>query len=300
MLLINDAFMEEKMKCDKCKKNEAKIKLDNTENLCLDCYNKVVSELIGIKDIEDYSKDIYIYDNNGKLRQFSIYHMFFGDKISWLAKEVNGSYEFSIIEDAYSDQTKAINKLCFKTIKGVTNKTLRESNEDYYIDNALHRGNKQYSLNDYGVIQISDDEDGRACFIIDGMEISHEELATLLTQFTGFNLEYKIKDITEDIDVFKDKYKYLTDEEKTNYWNKFERILNRFVDNDFISYKLIKFFDEEFWEYTELLKELIQYGNIEFAIDLGQKIKAKLLSIDTDDDYFPEYEIDVIDDILKL
>lgn len=288
------------MKCDKCKKNEAKIKLDNTENLCLDCYNKVVSELIGIKDIEDYSKDIYIYDNNGKLRQFSIYHMFFGDKISWLAKEVNGSYEFSIIEDAYSDQTKAINKLCFKTIKGVTNKTLRESNEDYYIDNALHRGNKQYSLNDYGVIQISDDEDGRACFIIDGMEISHEELATLLTQFTGFNLEYKIKDITEDIDVFKDKYKYLTDEEKTNYWNKFERILNRFVDNDFISYKLIKFFDEEFWEYTELLKELIQYGNIEFAIDLGQKIKAKLLSIDTDDDYFPEYEIDVIDDILKL
>jgi hypothetical protein len=292
--------MEGKMKCDKCKKNEAKIKLDNTENLCLDCYNKVVSELIGIKDIEDYSKDIYIYDNNGKLRQFSIYHMFFGDKISWLAKEVNGSYEFSIIEDAYSDQTKAINKLCFKTIKGVTNKTLRESNEDYYIDNALHRGNKQYSLNDYGVIQISDDEDGRACFIIDGMEISHEELATLLTQFTGFNLEYKIKDITEDIDVFKDKYKYLTDEEKTNYWNKFERILNRFVDNDFISYKLIKFFDEEFWEYTELLKELIQYGNIEFAIDLGQKIKAKLLSIDTDDDYFPEYEIDVIDDILKL
>ena len=204
------------------------------------------------------------------------------------------------MEDAYSDQTKAINKLCFKTIKGVTNKTLRESNGDYYIDNALHRGNKQYSLNDYGVIQISDDENGRACFIIDGMEISHEELATLLTQFTGFNLEYKIKDITEDIDVFKDKYKYLTDEEKTNYWNKFERILNRFVDNDFISYKLIKFFDEEFWEYTELLKELIQYGNIEFAIDLGQKIKAKLLSIDTDDDYFPEYEIDVIDDILKL
>ncbi|MDD3227530.1 MAG: hypothetical protein PHG56_08315 [Tissierellia bacterium] len=288
------------MKCDKCKKNEAKIKLDNTENLCLDCYNKVVSELIGIKDIEDYSKDIYIYDNNGKLRQFSIYHMFFGDKVSWFAKEVNGSYEFSIMEDAYSDQTKAINKLCLKTIKGVTNKTLRESNEGYYIDNALHRGNKQYSLNDYGVIQISDDENGRACFIIDGVEVSQEEFASLLTQFAGFNLEYKIKDITEDIDVFEDKYNYLTDEEKTNYWNKFERILNRFVDNDFISYKLIKFFDEEFWEYTELLKELIQYGNIEFAIDLGQKIKAKLLSIDTDDDSFPEYEIDVINDILKL
>ena len=58
------------MKCDKCKKNEAKIKLDNTENLCLDCYNKVVSELIGIKDIEDYSKDIYIYDNNGNKGQY--------------------------------------------------------------------------------------------------------------------------------------------------------------------------------------------------------------------------------------
>lgn len=33
---------------------------------------------------------------------------------------------------------------------------------------------------------------------------------------------------------------------------------------------------------------------------MNTRIKAKLLSIDTDNDYFPKYEIDVIDDILKL
>lgn len=288
------------MKCDKCKKNEANIILDNTDNLCVECYNEVVSGWIGIKDIKDYSKDIYIYDNNGTLRQFSIYHMFFGDKIAWFAKEVNGSYEFSVMEDAYGDQTEAINKLCLKTIKGVTNKTLSESNEGNYIDNALHRGNKQYSLNDYGVIHISDDEEGRACFIIDGMEVSQEELASLLSQFAGFNMEYKIKDVTDDIEVFRDNYNYLTCEEKTNYWNKFEHILNRFIDNNnFLSYKRVGFFDEEFWEYTDLLKELIQNGNAEFAIELGQNIKERLKSIDTDDDCFPDYEISVIDDILE-
>lgn len=138
------------MKCDKCKKNEANIILNNTDKLCFDCYNKIASGWIGIEDFEDYSRDIYIYDNDGSLRQFSVYYMIFGDKISWFAKEVNGAYEFSVMEDACFDQTKAINKLHLKIIMGVTNKTLSECNDRRYINNALHRGNKQYSLNDRG------------------------------------------------------------------------------------------------------------------------------------------------------
>mgnify|MGYP000927230442 FL=1 len=201
------------MKCDKCKENEANIILNDTDNLCLDCYNEIASSWIGIEGFGDYSKDIYVYDNDGSLRQFSIYYMIFGDKISWFAKEVDGAYEFSVMEDACCDQTKAINKLHLKTIMGVTNKTLRENNDRYYIDNALHRGNKQYFLNDFGVIHISDDKDGKACFIIDGIEISFEELATMLSQFTGFNLEFRIKDVTEDIDVFEDKCNSIADEE---------------------------------------------------------------------------------------
>lgn len=188
-----------------------------------------------------------------------------------------------------------------KSINGVTNKTLSENKARYYINNALHRGNKQYSLNDYGVIRISDDESGRARFIIDGIEISYEELASLLSQFTGFNLEFNIRDATEDIEVFKDRYRYITDEEKIYYWNKFEAMLKCHTDKgDFLSYRSVKFFDVEFWEYTNLLRELTENGNLEFAIELGQRIKEKLTSVNTDDDCFPEYEINVIDDILKL
>lgn len=40
------------------------------------------------------------------MRQFSIYYIIFGDKVSWVAKEVNGTYEFSVIEDACCEQTK--------------------------------------------------------------------------------------------------------------------------------------------------------------------------------------------------
>ncbi len=40
------------MKCDKCKKNEANIILNNTVKLCIDCYNKIASGWIGIGDIE--------------------------------------------------------------------------------------------------------------------------------------------------------------------------------------------------------------------------------------------------------
>ena len=289
------------MKCDKCNKNEANIILNNTDNLCIDCYNKIASGWIGIEDIKDYSKDIYIYDNDGVLRQFSIHYMIFGDKISWFMKEINGEYEFSVIEYAQCDQSEAINRLHIKTINGVTNKTLREDKGRHYISNTLHRGNKQYSLNEHGVIRISDDESGRAGFIIDGMKISCEELASLLSQFAGFNLEFKIRDVTEDIEVFKDRYRYITDEEKTYYWNEFEAMLERYTDKgDFLSYRSVKFFDEEFWEYTNLLKELTENGNLEFAIELGQRIKEKLKSVNTDDDCFPEYEINVIDNILKL
>lgn len=289
------------MKCDKCKENDANIVLNNTDNLCIDCYNKIASGWIGIEDIKDYSKDIYVYDNDGLLRQFSIYYMVFGDKISWFAKEVKGLYEFSVMEDACCDQVKAISKLHLKTIMGVTNKTLRESNDRYYIENALHRGKKQYSLNDFGVINISDDENGNTCFVIDGIEISHEELASMLSQFAGFNMEYKIKDVTEDIDVFKDKNNSITDEEKLIYWNKFEEILYRNIDDGgFLTYAKVKYFDEELWEYLNLLKSLMENGNDELAMELGQKIKSRLTSIDTDDDTFPEYEINIIDEIIGL
>lgn len=107
------------MKCDKCNKNEANIILNSTDNLCIDCYNRIASRWIGIEDIKEYNKDIYIYDSDGVLRQFSIYYMILGEKISWVMKEVDGEYEFSVLEDAHCDQARAINKLHLKAINGV-------------------------------------------------------------------------------------------------------------------------------------------------------------------------------------
>lgn len=57
----------------------------------------------------------------------------------------------------------------------------------------------------------------------------------------------------------------------------------------------MKYFEDELREYLSLLKSLIENGNEKFAIELGQMIKARLKSIDTDDDTFPEYEINVIE-----
>lgn len=194
------------MKCDRCKKNEAKIVIGDNEHLCVDCYNEIASKLIGAENFNDYDKNIYIYENDGSVRQFSISHMYFGDKISWTASEVGGAYEFAEADDAFSDHIKALKKLHMKVIKGVMNKTLRESKADYYLDNVMHRGNKQYSLKDSGVLRILSDDNNRTSFIIDGMEVSSDELASLLSQFSGFNLEFRIKDVTDDIEVFEDKY----------------------------------------------------------------------------------------------
>lgn len=93
----------------------------------------------------------------------------------------------------------------------------------------------------------------------------------------------------------------ITDEEKIYYLDRFENILGRFVESgNFMSYRSVKHFDEEFWKYMDLIEELIEIGNAEFTAELVESIKERLASVDTDDDFFQEYEIKVIDDILEI
>lgn len=45
-----------------------------------------------------------------------------------------------------------------------------------------------------------------------------------------------------------------------------------------------------------MLEMLYRYGDRTEAVKLAERIKSRLLSIDHDTDYFPEYIIELIDD----
>lgn len=59
------------MKCTRCKKNIATIHIqDLGQHLCLDCNNDIMAEMLDVEKLEDYSKEISIFDVDKVLHIF--------------------------------------------------------------------------------------------------------------------------------------------------------------------------------------------------------------------------------------
>jgi len=62
----------------------------------------------------------------------------------------------------------------------------------------------------------------------------------------------------------------------------------------FLSYKKVADFDEMFFPITDKLEILMKSSHRDEAIKTGQTMIELLEEIDTDDDFFPTYECDLI------
>lgn len=284
------------MKCDKCN-NEARVFLNNTHNLCMDCYNKLLSEEFGYEYFDDFTRKIVISEPDGTVHTFEIEQMQLGKYTFWRAFETDG-YEFALRVDTASDQKESVKQLHQKILKGISSKSLniRQSPIDY-ISNAVYRGNKEYYLNETGVLRVAGDADGEIDVYIDGMKITGEEFLKMLTVYNGFNMEWKFLDISDKVDI--PLKLNITTARMEEYWQKFERMIGRFAEHEnFISYKRSSDLSEEIFEYLEIIEELIKHGNHVEAVELGERVIKRLEELETDDDNFPSYEIECVERIL--
>ena len=71
-----------------------------------------------------------------------------------------------------------------------------------------------------------------------------------------------------------------------------------FLEGDFLSYKHESACGQALFERIDELELLFKYGNKEEAIVVGERMKKRLKSIDNDTDDFPDYLLNIIDQVI--
>ncbi len=188
------------MKCTKCKKNIATIHIKDMGDFCLDCNNDIMAEMLAVDKLEDFSKEISVFDVDKVLHKFKISNMIMPGFSTWTAEEIGGDYEFEVYVRPEDDQYTAIMHLHKKIVTGLGYKTLRRNSNEHYISNAIQSGGAQYSLKSIGTCRIKhSEEDDSACLITDGIQVPIYDFGLALTAFEDCNMEFQIKDKCDEV-----------------------------------------------------------------------------------------------------
>ena len=272
--------------CEICKKNPAKISIGN-HSYCFDCHNKMALRDMGIDDSFTYAKNMSVIEPNGKMHSFEIEHIVLGSIVSWEANEIDGEYRFRLISDVDEDGTAIAQKLFRKVVDGVCSKTLEEHKSE---------GGASFSLKSKGNIQIieDDDNDWTPAFEIDGKKFTPEEFAELLSGYTGFNMQYQIRDGSSPL-LGENEYFVPVKISKELLLQELETALAVTTDRGgFLSYKNVSAFDELFYKILDKLQILDDALEGDKAQEIGRAIAKRLREVEHDDDWFPVGDIQMI------
>lgn len=287
------------MECKKCKSNEAIIHVTGVGNFCLECHNDDMAELLGVDIINDFSKSIWVYDADRIIHQFKISNMIMPGFSIWRAEGIKNKYQFEVLLKPEENQAKAIKQLHQKILIGLEYKTLSRNEDRYLIENAIRFDNKQYSLNSIGTCQIKySEEENSACLVIDGKDIPIHDFGRALTTFEGFNMDFQIRDLSEEV-LGKDTVLKRVSINPNTIIERFEKTLGWFLEGNFLSYKHESACEDALFERIDELGLLCKYGSRDEAVEVGEKIKKRLISIKNDTDDFPEYLLMIIDQVIE-
>lgn len=288
------------MKCNKCQLNDAIIHITDTgEDYCLDCHNDIMAEMLGVKKMQGFSKVVSFYNSDKEMLTFNISNTIMPGHSIWQAEEQGGGYLYEVFTDPESDQALAIRKLHQKILNGIGYKTLELCDSKYYMSNAINYNKKQYSLNTVGTFRIEYNEREKIRLVIDGKYISANDFCKALSSFEGFNMDYQIRDLSDEI-LGKNMVLRPVCIDPEVIYKHFEKTLGWFLNKNFLSYKRSSDCTEALFERIDELELLFNYGEREKAVELGNRMKKRLLSIDNDTDDFPIYLLELIDKAVEI
>jgi len=264
--------------CEICKKNLAKICIDN-HSYCFECHNKMALNEMGIENKFEYARNMSVMEPDGKIHNFEIEHVVLGAIVSWEANEIDGNYHFRLISDVEEDGTTIASKFFRKIVDGVCTKTLEEYKSGFAT---------LYSLRSKGNIRITeDDEDFSPVFEIDGMKYSPEDFAELIRGYNGFNMNFQIRDGSCPL-LGENEYLVPVKISKEILLQELETALAVTTDRGgFLSYKNVSAFDEFFDKILDKLQILDDALERQKAQEIGIAIAKRLREVEHDDDWFP-------------
>ena len=157
-----------------------------------------------------------------------------------------------------------------------------------------------YKLRDRGSIEIVNNGEITA-FRIDGELVTAEELADYLGVYEGFTLTYQIRDPLTAMPPDYDTYYMPVQISDEILMEELETLIAGAAGkNGFVSYRDTDAFDTGFFRLCDKLELYARSNPPGIGKAAGLKLISRLKELETDDDTFPEYEIEVIRNLTDL
>ena len=164
--------------------------------ICLQCLNTEMAEAMGLAGFEHAKfEPVGLTDCAGEVHEFHFRTNLFGPGVSIDAFELRdglpSGYQFQIIGSPEGDLLKLLGQLIQKMRRGLSVKHLVDGRYGLQIaDHGVVRGK----------IEWDDAHDGRVpLLIIDGREVTWDELGRMLMSFEGWQFKLTVADKSEEL-----------------------------------------------------------------------------------------------------
>ena len=165
-------------------------------DLCSACFNADVAKSMGLEGFENVRFDpITLTDCRGVPHEFHLRAHLFGNGVSLDAFELHeghpAGYEFKVIGEPEEDQLALLGKLVEKMRRALAVKHLApdELGGQKIADFAVR-----------GRVSWDEENDGHLpLVVIDGQDVTWEQLGRMLMSFEGWQFKLEIRDLSEEV-----------------------------------------------------------------------------------------------------
>ena len=162
--------------------------------LCTRCFNIDVAERIGLNDFENVRLEpVGLTDSAGKSHQFHFRTRLTGQHISLEAFELDegapAGYQFQILADPEEDVFKVLARMVERIRRTLSRTHLVDERHGTQIAEQTVRGHIDCDLSE---------GDSRPLLVIDGREVSWDEMGRMLMAFEGWNFNMELFDPSDE------------------------------------------------------------------------------------------------------
>ena len=324
------------MTCTVCKSAPALIHIKGMGEFCRNCFRKRMAARSGPDAEEyDYPENAAFTDKDGSLHRFCLDHMFIGSRVRWDAVETGGAYEIGMY--AHRDDTPAdqIGRFFGKILDTLWNRTLEQTEQIEQAEqtekitspakpaqpapealpgetSANAAGGvsgraAKYFLANHGNIDIHHDAEGKQAvyFVIDGKPVSLEELGEMLSIYEGWTLQYQIRERGDDR-VREDEILIPVEITKKALIRELNRAIKTYNSagqhekNAYIPFGKVPDLELDIERVIQKLAYMCSSRSIEEAVDTGEEMISILRNVESEEEWFPETMIELIEKTIYL
>jgi len=163
--------------------------------LCSHCFNAEVASTLGLEGFENVRLEpIVMTDCAGEKHEFHLRLRLLGSMVALEAFELRGGapagYQFQMLGEPEDDSLSLLGRLVERMRRSLSVKHLVRSEHDAQIADQTVCGR----------IEWDESEDSRVpLLVIDGQEVSWDELGRMLMSFEGWQFRLEIRDCSEEV-----------------------------------------------------------------------------------------------------